>query len=196
MILNFGKTVAPVYEKWAKIAKTMQINEDCNMDCATECLNPRNTTHYPFFMDQECLHECGCKWDFESIPEDKMKKWHEEYYEASHRLKGEIHERVHEFKSMVGPAIRDYMNKSAETHEETAAFVRKHAVQDLGCNEKCVESCTNPDTHFLWRLPECLKQCNCDQKLVDLKEVSYNYPALIHHNKQDTKAWSLFKKLM
>jgi hypothetical protein len=56
LILNFGKTVPPVFEKWAKMAKTMKVNKDCDTECASTCLDPTVKQHYPFYIDTDCLH--------------------------------------------------------------------------------------------------------------------------------------------
>ena len=41
LILNFGKVVTPVGEKWADIMQYVQVNPDCNQKCAMLCMDIR-----------------------------------------------------------------------------------------------------------------------------------------------------------
>ncbi len=41
LILNFGKDIVPVIDAWAEIMKDVQVNDDCDQDCAVKCLDPR-----------------------------------------------------------------------------------------------------------------------------------------------------------
>lgn len=58
IILNFGKTVAPVVSEWAEIMKDVQVNDDCDQDCAVKCLDPRAKD--TMFFNKDCLQSCKC----------------------------------------------------------------------------------------------------------------------------------------
>lgn len=65
ILLNFGKTMAPVISQWAEIMKEVQVNDDCDQDCAVKCIDPkaRNT----MFFNQGCLDSCNCKFNIFSM---------------------------------------------------------------------------------------------------------------------------------
>ena len=58
LILNFGKTIAPMVEDWAQVMKHVQVNPECDQECASRCLDPkaRNT----MFFNKKCLTKCNC----------------------------------------------------------------------------------------------------------------------------------------
>lgn len=41
LILNFGKTLAPVAEEWADLMQYVQVNDECDQTCALKCYNPK-----------------------------------------------------------------------------------------------------------------------------------------------------------
>ena len=40
LVLNFGKTVAPVVDSLSEVMKEVQVNDECDQDCAVKCLSP------------------------------------------------------------------------------------------------------------------------------------------------------------
>ena len=58
LLLNFGKVVTPVAERWADIMQYVQVNPNCNQKCAMNCMSLRKRD--TMFFDQTCLASCQC----------------------------------------------------------------------------------------------------------------------------------------
>jgi hypothetical protein len=58
VILNFGNTVLPIYERYVDYLKFYTVDDSCNIDAASQCFN--------FFADdvvnQTCLADFGCEF--------------------------------------------------------------------------------------------------------------------------------------
>jgi len=72
IILNFGKTIVPVYEAELEALKLTKINKDCNIDCAAACYEPNYQTN-DFTFNKECMKQCKCTFKYESKTEKELK---------------------------------------------------------------------------------------------------------------------------
>ena len=45
--------------------------------------------------------------------------------------------------------------------EEYFKLIDEHAPAFFGCDEKCVDDCTNPDKYNLYTVDKCLERCKC-----------------------------------
>jgi hypothetical protein len=50
-MLVFGKTVAPELEAIKDVIKHITVNDTCDIEGASSCVNPNE----PFFMDRTCM---------------------------------------------------------------------------------------------------------------------------------------------
>lgn len=64
IIIQFGKTMLPVIEKFTSNLKYLNTNDDCDIGCASQCFNP--TASYNMFMDPDCMNECSCHFNGET----------------------------------------------------------------------------------------------------------------------------------
>jgi len=74
IILNFGKTVIPVYKAELEALKLTKINDGCNMECATKCYEP-DFDNNDFRFNKDCMKACKCSFKFEKkTPEQIQEK--------------------------------------------------------------------------------------------------------------------------
>lgn len=96
------------------------------------------------------------------------------------------------------PALNRYENRSQEIMNEYLKTVRNTAVNDLGCNATCVNTCTNGHTVCFFELSQCLSQCTCANidEVIRLEKGQYNYPQLMLYAKGSQRAINTFFKNM
>lgn len=186
MILDFGKIVVPVIRDAADMWGYMQVNPGCDYQCATDkCFKTDRIT-------MTCLHACKCVFKFETNNAD-FKKAAQKAEQSGKTFETYMEEREKEFLNSVTPAIRKYLEKEREVHDEFSAFLKKHAVNEFGCDSTCVNRCTNQNYITFLEMPSCVENCNCRQKWLRFKSGVVNYPALLEYNNDDLEAWRYYK---
>jgi len=73
MIIEYGKTVGPIYKAFGDLIEEVSVNAGCNETCATfECFRPSKVGHgpdedYVLGFRRECFeNRCGCKFNIEA----------------------------------------------------------------------------------------------------------------------------------
>lgn len=89
----------------------------------------------------------------------------------------------------MAPAAQEYAAAAAGLYGEFTELFAKHAINELGCDESCVQSCLNPEYIGITEVPDCLRWCQCDQRVLKLSEGRYSYPALMLFSKYNLQAW-------
>ncbi len=68
IILDYGKTVAPVYKTYGDLMEDVQVNKECNETCAIKCWKPskadRVDIRYVLGFNRTCFNDCNCKFKF------------------------------------------------------------------------------------------------------------------------------------
>jgi len=85
IILNFGKTIVPVYEAELDLLKLTKTNDECNVDCATKCFEPdydRNN----FTFEKACMKKCKCNFKFEEKKGSEINKTVREFEKATGKV--------------------------------------------------------------------------------------------------------------
>lgn len=75
IILNFGKNIVPMVNAWSQLMKHVQVNDDCDQNCAVKCLDVKASLNNMFF-DKSCLASCNCHFAMDKLGADKIQeKW-------------------------------------------------------------------------------------------------------------------------
>jgi len=89
--------------------------------------------------------------------------------------------------------MEEFAKKAETLKADWITLVRKNAIDVLGCDETCVNDCTNKEFIQFGEIGQCIKFCQCNQNVIDLTMGEVNTPALMAYNQYDVKAWSFFK---
>jgi hypothetical protein len=72
MIIEYGKTVGPVYKAFGDLFEEVSVNGGCNVTCATfECFRPEYVDRADYYnilgFYRSCFEQdCGCKFNYEA----------------------------------------------------------------------------------------------------------------------------------
>lgn len=104
----------------------------------------------------------------------------------------EMEARHKEFEQTVRPAYKKYFEKEKQVHSEFSKYLKKHAVNEFGCDSKCVDRCCNASYITFWEMPVCVEKCKCNQKFIKLTGGSYNYAGMALYAEGDMDAYNYF----
>lgn len=189
LILNFGKTIAPVVKDWAVMMKKVQVNSDCDQECAASCLNPRARS--TMFFDTGCLKKCNCKFDISSVDKASLAKQSAELAKDAKDAGGFLSSVVMHNYDMVKPALQDYLAKEKELHEDFGKLLKKTAQEVFECDPKCITDCLKHEFVSYWEIPKCVRHCECKQNILKIEGGDVNLPSLLLYNDYDQKSWAL-----
>jgi hypothetical protein len=71
---------------------------------------------------------------------------------------------------LVRPAFDAYLNKASDLHEEFGELLKEHGSKILGCDEKCIDDCLDPDFVSFWEIPMCIKHCKCKRGVISINK--------------------------
>ena len=72
MIIEYGKTVAPIYRAYGDLIEEVNVNPTCNETCAITCFKPCKvddgiSANWTLGFKRSCFENtCGCKFSFEA----------------------------------------------------------------------------------------------------------------------------------
>ena len=187
LILNFGKDMAPVAEEWADLMQYVQVNEDCDQECAMKCYNPQKRD--TLFFDQRCLGACKCQF--------KSATMNREYFDQKGKNLTHDLDHLYEFlkdrkavgQKILKPRVEAYLEKEKNLHDEFADMIRKHAIEGFGCDKRCINDCLNRKYITFFEIPKCVMHCPCKQRILNLEGGRYNLQHLMEYNDYDLEAW-------
>jgi len=123
------------------MAKDIKVNKGCDQDCAIGCYSSENSD--PFGFNATCMSSCGCWFKLLDHTNDELVKMDEDLNKAQDKVVDFFKERGEEFAQEVGPAVEAYQEAEKEVQQDFVELLKKHAVNDLGCDPQCVNDCTN-----------------------------------------------------
>lgn len=73
MIIDYGKTVAPIYRAYGDLIEEFNVNPTCNQTCAITCFKPSRLSYgmgsydWTLGFERSCFEKkCGCKFSIEA----------------------------------------------------------------------------------------------------------------------------------
>lgn len=72
IIMNFGKTVAPLLENYGELTKAVKVGKECDQDCAVQCYIGNGYGLAGF--SEECFSSCGCVFKFQEWTQKEQEK--------------------------------------------------------------------------------------------------------------------------
>lgn len=201
IILEYGNTIAPVYKAYGDLMGELQVNSACNETCAVKCWKPKKheviNSQYILGFERTCFNACNCKFKFEtSFNTTAGQQKINNYNNAIDNLEKQTNKLAQEAKSIVQPALDAFGDNAAKLQKDYLDTLKKSAIQDLGCDAKCVNVCTDSDYFEFWEVPACISDCKCTKvdSVLDISQGKYNLPQLALYADGNIEAWQLFKK--
>ena len=154
--LEFGKTVHPKVQSFADLLKALSPNVSCNQDCFfNDYYKPlMNGNLYNYESDQQqeearveqIIADCGCSnW----VDVDAVDQALTNFTQESQILNDKISYEINDFVNTVHQAHQDQKEKEIQFTSKYYDFLNKQAVQLAGCNQTCVNGCTDPTVYLL-----------------------------------------------
>jgi len=178
MLMNFGKTVVPVVSSWADLASKMQVNPDCNQECAVKCFDFK-MPHESLFFEPKCMEACKCSVELTPAAHEKGHEMIKSNFTVLEDYAMMLHKN---FTMAMKPSVDAYFVKAKTLHDDFGLLLKEHAVQDLGCDSQCIADCTNKEYISFFELPDCLRWCKCEQNFLKIDDGRLNYASLIQFN--------------
>jgi len=129
LILNFGKTIAPVVSQWAEIMKEVQVNDECDQDCAVGCLDPKARS--TMFFDPGCLRKCNCKFSIQSIDKAKLAEDSTLLAKSAGNLTAMLKDLMIQNQKTVWPALKAFLAKEKELYQEFGTLLKSTAEESF-----------------------------------------------------------------
>lgn len=156
MILNFGQTIPPVVKSWADVMKHVQVNKECDQECAVNCLDFLAGCETMYF-NRRCLSSCHCKFDFETIEPSHIRMKMDEITKNADNVNRFFKDLNMENIKLLKPSFDTYMMKASGLHHEFGELLKEHGSKVLGCDETCLEDCLDPNFVSYWEIPTCVR---------------------------------------
>ncbi len=104
---------------------------------------------------------------------------------------------AHNAEGIIVPALERFTARAQALQNEYLSTVRATAVIDLGCDEVCVNRCTNGYLYTFYDLSSCISQCYCAgiEDALTLDNGVYSLPQMTLYAKGSPAAMKSFYKL-
>jgi hypothetical protein len=180
MLLNFGRVFPPLTESYAALLKYVQVDKNCDQECAVECLDYRARPDTLFF-NPTCLKKCKCTFALSTVDPSVIDRKIDEVLKNAEHVNRFFKNVGAEGLKIVKPTLENYMVKTRSLHEEFGDLIKEHGVRVFGCDESCVSDCVDrPDLVSFWEVPICLSHCKCGKGLIHIER---DIPGLTHSTK-------------
>lgn len=201
--MEWGKLIEPLVDHVGEAFDNKNATGVCDAECAVKCWRPdrfdRVNRLWTYGFNNTCFTQgCGCEFKLSKKMSEQTKK---EMAESGKKIEKDLaqlakygEELASEARDILVPALEKYAKNTATLQNEYLKTVRATAIQDLGCNAPCVNSCTSGYTTCFFALSSCISQCACAglDEVIDLSHGSYNFPSLMLYAQGDARAINTF----
>lgn len=207
MIIEYGKTVAPIYKAYGDLIEEVNVNPSCNETCAITCFKPSKvddgvSANWTLGFKRSCFEKtCGCKFIFEAkmntiqgrkVIDAKAKKLQdafENYNKQSNKLEKEA-------EQIIDNGIKKFEKRAEKLQRDYYDELRTTAIKELGCDQACVNTCTNANYFEFYEVPTCIAECKCSKVdgILDITGGKFSFSNLAMYADGDVDAWMTFKR--
>lgn len=133
MLLNFGRVFPPLSESWAAVMKYIQVDKNCDQECAMDCLDYRARPDTLFF-NPTCLKKCKCTFAMSTVDPAVIDKKIDDVLMNMENVNHFFKNVGVEGLKIVKPSLENYMTKARGLHEEFGDLVKEHSAKIFGCD--------------------------------------------------------------
>jgi ElaB/YqjD/DUF883 family membrane-anchored ribosome-binding protein len=182
IVKEFKDKVVPVLEVAEDFIDDVETNRECDNDCAVKCWEPKKAdkvdSKWVLGFNRTCFTKCNCSFKFEKWSDKKKKELNDTVKGLDKKMKDLIKfgkDLAEEIKDKVAPALEEYQKRDQEEQDKFNEMAKDILTEDLGCNARCVDTCTDKHSNNFWRFSECIADCDCQaaEDLVDIKPVTF-----------------------
>jgi hypothetical protein len=204
LMMEYGTLVEPLLNHTEQMGDGLEFNGTCNDDCAIKCWVPERydtfSDAWVFGYNTSCIQGCGCEFKFESYSSYDRAQFDSdaEFVEAEFQhLEQYGAKMAKDAENILVPALERYNQRASALQNEYVKTVRATAIYDLGCNEACVNQCTNFFYNDFFSMSDCLSHCYCTgiEGALQLEEGTYSVPEMVLYAKGNHQALKAFHSL-
>jgi len=115
LLMNFGQFFSPILHEWADIMKYVQVNKECDQDCAVNCLDV--TKPETMFFNERCLGSCGCRFGIHKVKPEKLRKHANKLRDKLYNARTFLEKIGQKEMEIVKPSIETYLREERTLHE-------------------------------------------------------------------------------
>lgn len=207
MILDYGKTIAPIYQAYGDFLQEFDVNAACNETCAISCFKPGKVEHgmnanWTLGFKRSCFENtCGCKFNIEAkmnttegraIIDRKAKKLEDAIIKYDRNMRN----LESEANQIIDDGIKKFETRVEKLQNDYYSELRATAINELGCDSACVKTCTNSLYFQFYEVPTCIAECKCSKIDGSLKinEGKFSLSSLAMYADGDVDAWMVLKR--
>jgi hypothetical protein len=206
MIIEYGKTVGPIYRAYGDLIEEVNVNPTCNQTCAITCFKPCKvddgmTANWTLGFKRSCFENtCGCKFNIEAKMnttqgkkeiDGKVKKLQESLNDYNKKVSN----LEKEADKIINEGIKKFEKKAEKLQRDYYDELRTTAINELGCDSACVNTCTNANYFEFYEVPTCIAECKCSKidGALDISTGKFTLSSLAMYADGDVEAWMSFK---
>jgi hypothetical protein len=207
MIIDYGKTVAPIYRAYGDLLEEVSVNAGCNETCAITCFKPCKvddgiSANWTLGFKRSCFeNKCGCKFNIEAKMnttqgrkeiDAKAKK----LADAVNNADKQVAKLENEAQQIIDSGIKKFEKRAEKLQRDYYEELRNTAINELGCDSACVNTCTNANYFEFYEVPTCISECKCSMidGTFDIANGKFSFSSLAMYADGDVEAWMSFKK--
>jgi len=206
LMMEYGTLVDPLVNNTEKLGNGLDVvyNASCDSACAMQCWVPEKFDTYSekwvFGYNATCFNGCGCQFNFQTYNKTERTKFNKNANNVEDDLE-DIQKYVEQMnkdaQNIIVPALERYNERASALQNEYIKTVRATAIYDLGCNETCVNTCTNQYYYCFYQMSSCLSHCYCQslESALQLEEGTYSMPEMVLYAKGNHQALKSFYSL-
>ena len=207
IILDYGKTIAPIYQAYGDLLGELNVNAGCNETCAISCFKPGKVergmnSEWTLGFRRSCFENtCGCKFNIEAKMNTtqgrlEVDRKAQKLQDAVLNYTKQMKKLENEANQIIDEGIKKFETRVEKLQNDFYSELRTTAINELGCNSGCVNTCTNPLYFEFYEVPTCIAECKCSKLNASLKinEGKFSLSTLAMYADGDVDAWMVFKR--
>jgi hypothetical protein len=205
LIIDYGKTVAPIYRAYGDLIEEINVNPTCNQTCAITCFKPckvdKINANWTLGFKRSCFENtCGCKFNIEAKLnttegrkeiDAKLRK----LQESQNNYNIKVNNLEKEAEKIFDDGVKKFEKKAEKLQRDYYNELRTTAIKELGCDSACVNTCTNANYFEFYEVPACIAECKCSKinGALDISKGKFSLSSLAMYADGDVDAWMSFK---
>ncbi len=96
---------------------------------------------------------------------------------------------------IINDGIKKFEKRAEKLQRDYYDELRTTAINELGCDSACVNTCTNANYFEFYEVPACIAECKCSKinGALDISNGKFKLSTLAMYADGDVDAWMSFK---
>ena len=124
--------------------------------------------------------------------DDKTRKLadaYRNYYNTTNNIEKEA-------EGIINDGLKKFEKRAEKLQRDFYDELRSTAINELGCDKACVNTCTNANYFEFYEVPTCIAECKCSKVdgVLKIADGKYSFSSLAMYADGDVDAWMVFKR--